>query len=66
MIKTRPEVNQESLYNQGEVAAALQIDRHTVAKYERLGDIKFRARKTGGEKVTNGQAVIKCWEKVYL
>lgn len=66
MTNTRPNVYPDGLYNQRETAAALKIDRHTVAKYEADGVLPFRTRKAGGRKVCTGAAIIKCWETMYL
>ncbi|WP_297261539.1 hypothetical protein [uncultured Prevotella sp.] len=66
MIITRPEVFPEGLYSQGQAAKALQVDRHTVARYAEAGLIKFRVRKAGKRLVTTGTEIIKCWKQTYL
>ena len=65
MIIDKPIVNPDGLYNQKQDTKALQIDRHTVARYEADGLIKFRVRKAGREKVTTGTEIIKCWKGMY-
>lgn len=67
MITTvRPQVDSTGLYTQSHVARILGVDRHTVAKYTESGALKFRVRKIDGRKVMTGQAIIDCWETVYL
>lgn len=66
MIIRKPEVNPEGLYNQKQAAEALHVDRHTVARYEADGLIKFMVRKAGRTKVTTGAEILKCWKGMYL
>jgi predicted site-specific integrase-resolvase len=66
MIQTKPKVEPDALYNQRQAAAALGVERHTIARYEANGYIKFRVRKAGNTKVTTGAQIIKCWESMYL
>lgn len=66
MITHKPEVNPLGLYNQKQAAEALQVNRHTIARYERAGLIRFRVRKAGMTKVVSGEEIIKCWKNVYL
>lgn len=66
MITDKPDVNPEGLYSQKQAATALQVDRHTVARYEANGLIKFRIRKAGRGKVTTGGEIIRCWQKMYM
>lgn len=66
MIITRPEVVPDGLYSQGQAAKALQVDRHTVARYAEAGLIKFRVRKAGKRLVTTGAEIVKCWKQTYL
>ena len=54
MIITKPEVEPDGLYNQGQAAKALHVDRHTVARYANDGLIKFRVRKAGKVLITTG------------
>ena len=63
MIITKPEVEPDGLYNQGQAAKALHVDRHTVARYANDGLIKFRVRKG---LITTGAEIIKCWKSMYL
>lgn len=65
MIIDKPIVNPDGLYNQKQAAEALHIDRHTVARYEAYGLIKFKIRKAGRAKVTTGAEIIKCWNGMY-
>ena len=66
MIKTRPNVVPDGLYNQRQAADALGVERHTVARYATDGLLKFRVRKAGKQRVTTGAQIIKCWESMYL
>lgn len=66
MITTKPLVNPEGLYNQKQTAEALHLERHTIARYEAKGLIKFYVRKAGKAKVTTGEEIIKCWKSMYL
>lgn len=66
MIVTKPEVEPDGLYNQGQAAKALHVDRHTVARYANDGLIKFRVRKAGKGLITTGAEIIKCWKSMYL
>lgn len=66
MTIDKPTVNPAGLYNQRQAAEALHINRHTVAKYEADGLIKFKIRKAGKAKVTTGAEIIKCWKDMYL
>ena len=66
MIIDNPIVNPDGLYNQRQAAEALHIDRHTVARYEADGSIKFRVRRAGKGKVTTGAEIIKCWQGMYV
>lgn len=65
MIIDKPIVNPDGLYNQKQAAKALRIDRHTVARYEADGLIKFKIRKAGKAKVTTGAEIIKCWSSIH-
>jgi predicted site-specific integrase-resolvase len=66
MIIDKPEVTITGLYNQRQAAEALHINRHTLARYEADGCIKFRVRKAGKSKVTTGAEIIKCWQGMYV
>ena len=65
MIITKPDVDPEGLYSQKQAAAAMHVDRHTIARYEADGCIKFRVRKAGRTKVTTGAEILKCWQGMY-
>lgn len=66
MIVTKPDVHPDGLYNQKQAAEALHIDRHTVARYEAGGFIKFKIRRAGKTKVTTGKEILKCWGEMSL
>ena len=66
MITDKPAVNPEGLYSQKQAATALQVERHTVARYEANGLIKFRVRKAGRGKVTTGEEIIRYKKKMYM
>lgn len=60
MIKNKPDINQESLYSQSEAARALDIDRHTVARYVRSGELESARR--GTRNVIKGSAILQLWK----
>lgn len=66
MIITEPQVTPNGLYNMGQAAKALEIDRHTLARYVANGDIKIRVRKASKQKVITGSEIIKCWKTMCL
>lgn len=66
MITTKPEVMPNGLYSQRQAADALRVERHTIARYEANGLMKFRVRKAGYGKVTTGAEIIRCWQSMYL
>jgi predicted site-specific integrase-resolvase len=66
MIIEKPEVIADGLYNQRQTAEALKVDRHTIARYEADGLIKFRIRKAGKRKVTTGAEIMKCWKSTII
>jgi len=66
MITTKPDVLPTGLYNQRQAADALRVERHTIARYETDGLLKFRVRKAGRGKVTTGAEIIRCWQNMYL
>lgn len=66
MITTRPNVDPAGLYSQKQAAEALQVDRHTIMRYEANDLLRFRIRKAGNRKVTTGADIIKCWQSMYL
>lgn len=61
----KPEVIPGGLYNQRQAAELLGVDRHTVARYEADGCIVFKTRKAGGQKITTGEEILRCWGSVY-
>ncbi len=65
MIVTRPDVREDGLYNISQTALALHVDRHTVTRYAKEGCIRFRLRKAGGQKVTTGKEIMRCWKTMY-
>ena len=66
MIITEPQVTPTGLYNMSQAAKALEIDRHTLARYAANGDIKFRVRKVSKQKLVTGSEIIKGWKTMYL
>lgn len=66
MITEKPDVKPDGLYTQKQAADALQINRHTIYRYEHRCCIKFRVRKSDNRKVCTGAEIIKCWRQVYL
>lgn len=65
MITTKPEVSPTGLYSQSQAAAALSVERHTIARYAKNGLIKFKVRKAGMRKVCTGAEIIKCWSSTF-
>ena len=61
----KPQVIEDGLYNQKQAAVLLEVDRHTVARYEADGLIVFKSRKADGRKVTTGAEILRCWGEVY-
>lgn len=61
----RPEVIPDGLYSQTQAAKLLEVDRHTVRRYELDGLITFNIRKAGSQKVTTGEEILKCWGSIY-
>lgn len=66
MTTTKPKVENDGLYNQRQAAELLQVERHTLRRYELNGFIRFAVRKAGGGKVTTGAQIVKCWESCYV
>lgn len=66
MVSTKPTCDPNARYSQKEAAQILEVDRHTVRRYEIAGCIRFQIRKAGRGKFTTGQQIIKCWEATYL
>lgn len=66
MTNTRPNVDPAGRYNQRQTAEALQVDRHTVRRWENEGHISFSIHKASRRKYTTGKQIIKCWEASYL
>lgn len=60
MIKNRPDINQDCVYSQSEAARALDIDRHTVARYVRSGELESARR--GTRNVIKGSAILQLWK----
>ena len=60
MIKKRPDINQDCVYSQSEAARALDIDRHTVARYVRSGELESARR--GTRNVIKGSAILQLWK----
>lgn len=61
MTIDRPEVNPDGLYTQGQAAELLGVSRHTIARYEEDGCIKFYVRRAGRRKITTGLEILRCW-----
>lgn len=60
MIKNKPDINQDCVYSQSEAARALDVDRHTVARYVRSGELK--SAKRGTRNVIKGSAILQLWK----
>ena len=63
MIDRRPDIDPDGLYNQAKAAKLLDVDRHTLARWEKdpsnpLGGF---TRKSTGEKVYKGRALLRAW-----
>lgn len=64
MRSTEPDVILSGRYSQAQAARALDVDRHTVSRYEKLGMISFRMRSAMGRKVTTGAEIVKLWKRL--
>lgn len=60
MIRNKPDINQDSVYSQSEAARALDVDRHTVARYVRSGELESARR--GTRNVIKGSAILQLWK----
>ena len=60
MIKNRPDIKQDCVYSQSEAARALDIDRHTVARYVQSGELESARR--GTRNVIKGSAILNLWQ----
>lgn len=66
MVSTKPLCNPDARYSQKEAAQLLGVERHTIARWEADGCIRFDVRKAGRVKFTTGRQILKCWEATYL
>ena len=64
MINVKPDVILSGRYTQADVARILDIDRHSVRRYEQLGLICFRMKTRVSRKVTTGTDIVRLWEKL--
>lgn len=60
MIRNKPDIKQDCVYSQSEAARALDIDRHTVARYVRSGELESARR--GTRNVIKGSAILNLWQ----
>ena len=60
MIRNKPDINQDCVYSQSEAARALDVDRHTVARYVRNGELESARR--GTRNVIKGSAILQLWK----
>ena len=60
MIKNKPDIKQDCVYSQSEAARALDIDRHTVARYVQSGELESARR--GTRNVIKGSAILQLWK----
>ena len=66
MITTRPNVEYKGLYSQAQVARALGVDRHTIARYVKQGYISVRVRRTDRKTVIPGSEILKAWGSMMI
>lgn len=66
MTPNKPTCELDRRYSQREAAEILEVERHTIRRYELAGYIRFQIRKAGRQKFTTGRNIIKCWEACYL
>lgn len=64
MIKTKPDVSPNRLYNEIETAEALQIDLLKVTQYTAAGMIKYTDSRSTGQRLIKGSDIISFWEFV--
>ena len=62
MISKRPLLDPLAWYSQADVARALGVDRHTVARYDKAGYIKFRIHRHTGRRVAQGMQVMSFYD----
>ena len=67
MISTRPNIDPDALYPQAEAARLLEVDRHTLLRWERDPSIPLEGfiRRSDRAKVYKGKALLKVWGGVY-
>lgn len=65
MTSRKPDVEYDGLYSQAQAACALNVDRHTIRRYELNGYLRFKIRKAGMRKVTTGSEILRCWKNTY-
>lgn len=61
MITTRPQVDYMGNYTQAQAAKALGVDRHTIARYVKLGHLKCKVRRFDKRLVIPGSEILKAW-----
>lgn len=61
MITTRPQVDYKGNYTQAQAAKALGVDRHTIARYVKLGHLKVKIRRFDQRTVIPGSEILKVW-----
>lgn len=64
MNVSKPNVDLDGLYNQKQAAAALGVERHTLARYAAQGLIRFWGRPGVGGKVTTGSEIVNFWQRL--
>lgn len=60
MIKNKPDINLESVYSQSQAARALDVDRHTIARYVKSGALESSRR--GNRTVIKGSSLLDIWQ----
>ena len=63
MTATKPDISPQGVYSQAEAARLLQVDRHTLARWERdpLFPLEGFTRKGGRGKFYRGVALLAMW-----
>ena len=63
MICTRPKIDPDGLYSQALAAKLLEVDRHTLARWEKdpSNPVEGFTRRSDGAKVYKGRALLRAW-----
>lgn len=66
MIETEPKVKPEGLYSVTQTAIILGVNRQTIRRYAKNGDLKFKIRKATLRKVIKGSEILRFWRSTIV